>query len=82
MYVAAIVVLAAAPAADPRGAAFRGALLGALCYGTYELTNWAVIAGWPAPLVPVDLAWGIALTAATSALARLVLRARRAGSRT
>ena len=73
MYVAAIVGLAAAPAADPKGAALRGALLGALCYGTYELTNWAVLAGWPAPLVAVDLAWGIVLTAAVAAIARLVL---------
>jgi uncharacterized membrane protein len=73
MYLAAIVLLVAAPAPGPRAAALRGAVLGALCYGTYELTNWAVIAGWPAPLVAVDLAWGIALTAVTSAVARVAL---------
>ena len=81
MYVAAIVVLAAAPAAGPKNAALRGSLLGGLCYGTYELTNWAVVAGWPAPLVAVDLAWGIALTAAAAALARAVLGVRWTGSR-
>ena len=80
MYVVAIVVLAAAPAAGAREAAFRGALLGALCYGTYELTNWAVIEGWPAPLVAVDVTWGMALSAASAALARLVLGVRWTGS--
>jgi uncharacterized membrane protein len=73
MYLAAIVLLAAAPAPGSRSAALRGAVLGALCYGTYELTNWSVIAGWPGPLVAVDLVWGIALTAVTSAVARVAL---------
>ncbi len=44
-------------------AARRGAGLGFVAYATYELTNWAVIRGWPALLVPIDLAWGVFLTA-------------------
>jgi uncharacterized membrane protein len=62
-YVAAIVVHAVRGAATPAAAARRGAALGLVAYGTYELTNWAVLRDWPARLVPVDLAWGIGLTA-------------------
>ena len=62
MYVGAIVVHAVRPATSMREAATRGAGLGFVAYATYDLTNWAVIAGWPALLVPVDLAWGVLLT--------------------
>ena len=61
-YVVAILRHAVGPARSPREAAHRGAELGLVAYGTYELTNWAVIAGWPAALVPVDLLWGIVLS--------------------
>lgn len=44
----------------------RGAALGFVTYTTYELTNWAVIAGWPGLLVPIDIAWGIILTGGAS----------------
>ncbi len=50
------------PATSTREAATRGAGLGFVAYATYDLTNWAVTAGWPALLVPVDLAWGVLLT--------------------
>ncbi len=63
MYVAAIVAHAVVGARDARAALFRGAGLGAVAYATYELTNWAVVRDWPAVLVPVDIAWGIGLTA-------------------
>lgn len=71
-YIAAITGLAILPSANTRDAAKRGALLGGVAYGTYELTNWAVLANWPALLVPVDLVWGILLTAAASAAGRAV----------
>ncbi len=48
----------------------RGAQIGLLAYGTYELTNWAVLRDWPALLVPLDLGWGIALTAAVAFVAK------------
>lgn len=62
-YVAAIVAWAVAGAASRAHATRRGAGMGLVAYGTYELTNWAVLRDWPALLVPVDLAWGVALTA-------------------
>lgn len=73
MYVGVIVVHAVRPARDTVEAARRGAGLGFACYATYELTNWAVIAGWPAVLVPVDLTWGVVLTATAAAVGRRVL---------
>ena len=51
------------PGASVRAAAGRGAALGFVTCATYELTNWAVILDWPAWLVPIDMAWGVALTA-------------------
>jgi uncharacterized membrane protein len=53
----------------------RGAALGAFAYGVYDLTNWAVIAGWPGSLVPIDWLWGTVLTG-TCAWAGLVVRQR------
>lgn len=66
-YVTAIVGYAVWPARAWREAAWRGFHLGLVAYGTYELTNWAVIANWPARLVPVDLAWGLVLTSLVAA---------------
>ena len=51
---------------SPIDALKRGASLGFVTYATYELTNWAVITGWPALLVPIDIAWGIVLTGGAS----------------
>ncbi|MCC6128828.1 MAG: DUF2177 family protein [Acidobacteria bacterium] len=62
-YVAVIVAWAVFGADGLAGAARRGAGLGFVAYTTYELTNWAVLRDWPAWIVPVDIAWGIALTA-------------------
>ncbi|MEB3198632.1 MAG: DUF2177 family protein [Candidatus Sericytochromatia bacterium] len=69
-YIGVIMAQAVAPADSPKNAAGRGAWLGFVAYATYELTNWAVIQGWPAGLVPVDLGWGILLTAAVSGVGR------------
>ena len=46
-----------------RFACIRGALFGFFTYMTYELTNWAVIANWPAGIVPIDILWGTMLSA-------------------
>lgn len=62
------------------GSVWRGALLGVffgfITYQTYELTNWALIKDWPAIVVWVDIAWGMALSGivatATTYLGRLI----------
>ena len=71
-YVAVVVGFAVLPAIDLTQAAKRGLFIGWVAYGTYELTNWAVITDWPAALVPIDITWGLFLTTACAVAGRLV----------
>ena len=48
-------------------AVIMGALFGFFVYMTYDVTNYAVIRGWPGIVVAVDIAWGVSVTAAVSA---------------
>ena len=72
MYIGAVVVHAVIGCSSPTSALRRGAALGLVTYATYELTNWAVLNGWPALLVPIDVAWGVALTAVVALVGKLV----------
>ena len=66
LYLAGIVYFAAAPAVergDWRGAVLRGALLGLIAYGTYDLTNLASLKGWAWQVTLMDMAWGMVVTA-------------------
>jgi uncharacterized membrane protein len=77
-YPAGVVALAVAPAlASERwtGALVRGALLGASCYGTYNLTNQATLRRWPVALALVDTGWGALVTAAAAVAGHLATRA-------
>lgn len=47
----------------------RGAILGLLAYATYDLTNHATVARWPAIVTVVDILWGVIVTALVSAIA-------------
>ncbi len=58
-----------------RAAALHGAALGLLVYGTYDLTNMAVLRNWSARLSAADVLWGVCLTAAASAAAYGAARA-------
>ena len=58
------VIHPAVAAGSWRRAVGVGAFFGFVVYGVYELTNLAVIDGWPATLVPIDMAWGTFLSAA------------------
>jgi uncharacterized membrane protein len=46
-----------------------GALFGLFCYMTYDLTNLAVIRGFPTQLALIDVAWGSFVTAVCSGIA-------------
>ncbi len=70
-YVAILVFWAVLPTVDVKSAAKRGLGLGWVAYATFEFTNWAVIEGWPAALVPIDIAWGMVLTSVVATLGRL-----------
>ena len=71
-YVLILVFWAVLPAASVKAAAIRGLGLGWVAYATFEFTNWAVIEGWPAALVPIDIAWGLVLTASVAATGRAI----------
>jgi uncharacterized membrane protein len=73
MYVLVTFLFAVRGARSMRDAALRGLGLGFVSYATYELTNWAVIAGWPVVLVPVDIVWGCVLTTVAAVCGRRVL---------
>lgn len=65
LYVAGVVVLAVQPAleiGDWRRAALFGAMLGLVAYGTYDLTNQAVLKDWPVMITIADMIWGTVLT--------------------
>ncbi len=68
LYLAGTLYFAVLPAGSLQHALVRGALLGGLCYATYDLTNWATLREWPAALVGIDIIWGMALTGAVAAV--------------
>jgi uncharacterized membrane protein len=49
-----------------------GALLGLIAYGTYDLTNLAVMKGFTTKIAIIDMIWGTVLTGSVSALTVLV----------
>ena len=51
---------------SPITALAYGALLGALCYGTYDLTNHAVMREWSTEVTVVDIAYGAFASAVAS----------------
>ncbi len=77
VYVVGIVLLAVNPALAGgtwKTAAFYGAVLGAVAYGAYDLTNYATLEGWPLRMVIVDMLWGTLLTAITATAGFLAAR--------
>jgi uncharacterized membrane protein len=70
IYVAAIVVLCVLPAVEKQSVARAlalGAVFGLAAYAAFDLTSLALLKGFPGGVEPVDLAWGIVLTASVSA---------------
>lgn len=52
-------------------AVLNGALLGALCYATFDLTSQAIMKTWPTHVTVIDIAWGAAATALASGIGAL-----------
>ncbi len=70
IYVAAIVVLCVIPAVEKQSVARAlalGAVFGLAAYAAFDLTSLALLKGFPGGVVPIDLAWGVVLTASVSA---------------
>lgn len=57
---------------SPATALLNGAMLGLLCYATFDLTNHAIMRDWPLRMTLVDIAWGTFATALASGAAAWV----------
>ncbi len=66
LHAAGVVYFAVLPALREGGGwprlLFSAAVFGLMTYGTYDLTNWATVRDWPAVVVLVDMAWGVAIS--------------------
>lgn len=64
-YAAGSVWFAIRPYIEQRGSLvlLNGALLGALTYATFTMTNYAVLEGWTTKIAITDILWGATLTA-------------------
>jgi uncharacterized membrane protein len=86
LYVGGLVYFAVHPALVWRQASTalgRGALLGLLCYATYDLTNQATLRDWPWHITMIDLVWGATVSGVSSwAAAAIVLLTSRRANRT
>ena len=62
MLIALGILLFVLPKIESKGSLIKGllwgALFGLLLYGVYDLTNYAILAGWPLAMTLLDIAWG------------------------
>lgn len=68
LYPFAIIYLSVNGSDTPVEAMFKGAVLGATTYATYELTNMTILKDWPAAIILPDIIWGAFVTALVSAV--------------
>ena len=74
-YVAGLVYLVSWPALRDNGSVFvPAAILGAMAYGTYEFTSYAIMKNWSPVMVTVDTLWGTVLTATAATAGVAVAR--------
>lgn len=79
VYVAGLLWFVSLPALAnnaPLQALVGGMVLGFLCYGTYEMTNYATLRDWSLQQVAVDLTWGTVLTGFSAWLGVSILSGR------
>lgn len=73
-YVVGLLALAVVPALQDGSvweAVWRGALFGAVAYGTYDLTNLATIDGWAWQVTAIDIVWGTVLNTVVATVSYL-----------
>lgn len=71
IYIGGILVFVLVPAIQHgtvSSAAVMGALLGLFAYATFNLTNLALVRGWPWIVAVIDILWGMVLTGSVSAI--------------
>lgn len=72
MFAAGLAFLSVLPgiaAGQPLYAALSGAMVGLIAYGTFNLTNLAILRGYSAKIAAIDMVWGITASAVTAGLA-------------
>ena len=71
LYSVGVVVIIIAPALETQSvlrALIYGVIFGLVAYGTYDLTNLAVMKGFTTKIALIDMAWGGLITGFTSAV--------------
>lgn len=71
LYVTGLMIMVIWPAFQAQSAIqalLYGAILGLIAYGTYDLTNLAVMKGFTARIAMIDMVWGMVLTAVVSSV--------------
>ncbi|MES2722011.1 MAG: DUF2177 family protein [Pseudomonadota bacterium] len=63
VYILGIMLLAVSPATSWAKAMTTGAIVGAMCYATYDLTNQATLKVWATKITVADILWGTFVTA-------------------
>ena len=75
LYITGLMIVVVWPAFQAQSvsqALLRGALLGLIAYGTYDLTNLAVMKGFTTKIAIIDMIWGTVLTGTVAALTVLI----------
>lgn len=66
-YIAGLIYLVSWPALKTGAAVIvPAAIIGAMAYGTYEFTSYAIMKNWHISMVMTDVAWGTVLTAVSA----------------
>lgn len=78
VYILGIMALAVSPATSWTKAMTNGAMVGALAYATYDLTNQATLKVWATKITVADIAWGTFVTSLAATAGYFVLRWARA----
>lgn len=66
-YVAGLLYLVSVPALKTgSGVLIPAAVIGAMAYGTYEFTSYAIMKDWHWQMVATDVIWGTVLTAVSA----------------
>ncbi|MEI6099561.1 MAG: DUF2177 family protein, partial [Alphaproteobacteria bacterium] len=75
-YTAGLIYLVSWPALKAQTSPILpAAVLGALAYGTYEFTSYAIMKGWSWQMVVADVTWGTVLTAFSAWAGVTIVRA-------
>jgi uncharacterized membrane protein len=77
LFVAGVLILIVLPGLNQfstRRLILHGAFFGLVAYGTYDLTNLALVKGWPWIVTVVDMCWGGVLAAITSYIGLLLAK--------